>query len=165
LATKPDVIYAPVTSHIIPLFRQIRQLGFTGTIITSDNLTEDLIGQDKGVFEGTFQTMVSDPHNSESESLARLYRARFNKEPKMLAFHSWGYDGVRLMAEALRRSDLRRESIRNTLLSIRDFPGAGGTITFSPEGSWRMPLGVFEVKDGKFSEALKFPRADVPVLP
>jgi ABC-type branched-subunit amino acid transport system substrate-binding protein len=83
----------------------------------------------------------------------------------MLAFHSWGYDGVRLMAEALRRSDLRRESIRNRLLSIRDFPGAGGTITFSPEGSWRMPLGVFEVKDGKFSEALKFPRADVPVLP
>lgn len=69
LATKPNAIYAPVTAHIIPVFRQLRQLGFTGPIITSDDLTEDLIEQGKGIFEGTFQTMVIDPHNTESDNL------------------------------------------------------------------------------------------------
>ena len=67
----------------------------------------------------------------------------------MLAFHGWGYDGVRLIAEALRNSDGRRESVRDALLAIKDFPGVGGTISFSPQGSWRMPLKVFEVRGGR----------------
>jgi ABC-type branched-subunit amino acid transport system substrate-binding protein len=80
--------------------------------------------------------------------LKDLYRKKYEKEPKMLAFHGWGYDGVRLMVEALRRSDLTRESVREALLAVREFPGAGGTITFSGEGSWRMPIKVFTVRNG-----------------
>lgn len=93
--------------------------------------------------------MVAAALNDESKQLGELYRRKFNKEPGMLAFHGWGYDGVRLVAEALRRSEIRRESIRRSLLSIKDFPGAGGVITFSHEGSWRMPLRVYQVKHGR----------------
>lgn len=149
LESKPEVIYAPITSHLIPFFRQLRQLGFSGPVVTSDNLTEDLIAQSGGVFEGAFQTMVADPESSEAEKLKNLYQKKFGKEATMLVFHGWGYDGVRLMAEALRKSDLRRESIRDALLSIKDFPGVGGAVTFSAEGSWRMPLRVFRVVGSK----------------
>jgi branched-chain amino acid transport system substrate-binding protein len=149
LAANPEVIYAPVTSNIIPFFLQMRQVGYTGPLITSDNLTDELIAQGGGVFEGVFQTMVADPENSEAERLKSLYQKKFGKEPKMLAFNGWGYDGVRLTAEALRRSKLTRESVHKELLAIRDFPGAGGMITFSSEGTWRMPLKVFEVRSGK----------------
>jgi branched-chain amino acid transport system substrate-binding protein len=148
LTEKPDLIYAPVTSHLIPFFKQLRQLGYAGPVITSDNLTDELVAQGGGVFEGVFQTMVGEPENPEAERLKVLYQKKFGRAPKMLAFHGWGYDGVRLMAEALAHSDLTRESLREALLAIRSFPGAGGAITFSAEGSWRMPLAVFEVRQG-----------------
>ncbi len=43
-----------------------------------------------------------------------------------------------------------RESVKQSLLAIKNFPGAGGSVTFSNEGSWRMPLNVFKVIDTKF---------------
>lgn len=147
---RPEVVYAPVTAHLIPFFRQIRQLGFKGPIITSDNLTDELISQSSGVFEGAFQSMVADPETEEAQRLKVLYRRKFGREATMLAFHGWGYDGVRLAAEALRRSNLKRESVRDALLSLKNFPGAGGAITFSSEGSWRMPLKIFKIDSGKF---------------
>jgi branched-chain amino acid transport system substrate-binding protein len=150
LKTKPDAVYAPITSNLIPFFKQIRQLGFTGPIITSDNLTEELIVESKGAFEGAYQTMVADPDTKESEKLKSLYKAKFSKKATMLAFHGWGYDGIRLIAEAIRRSNKSGETIRESLLSIKDFQGASGTISFSKEGSWRMPLKVFEVKGKSF---------------
>lgn len=149
LESKPDVIYAPVTAHLASFFRQARQLGFAGPILTSDNLTDELVSHSGGAFEGAYQTMVAAALNDQSKQLGELYRRKFNKEPGMLAFHGWGYDGVRLVAEALQRSEIRRESIRRGLLSIKDFPGAGGVITFSHEGSWRMPLRVYQVKHGR----------------
>jgi branched-chain amino acid transport system substrate-binding protein len=150
LSTKPEVIYAPVTAHLIPFFRQLRQLGFKGPVITSDNLTEELLQQGNGVFDGVYQTMVADPENPEAETLKALYRAKFSKEPTMLAFYGWGYDGVRLMAEALRRSDGRRESLRQALISTKKFQGASGVISFTEEGSWPMPLNVFQVVGSHF---------------
>lgn len=74
IASKPEIIYAPITSHLIPFFRQLRQLGFEGPVITSDNITEELIAQGDGVFEGVFQTMVADPQNAEANRLKSLYR-------------------------------------------------------------------------------------------
>jgi branched-chain amino acid transport system substrate-binding protein len=150
LRTKPEVIYAPITAHLVPFFRQLSQLGYTGKVITSDNLTEDHIAQDPKIFEGILQTMVADPNNPEAERLKSLYRERFAEEPTMLAFHSWGYDGVRLMAHALRDSLASGRPLRDALLLIQNFPGAGGSISFSPEGSWRMPLKVFVVRGGRF---------------
>jgi ABC-type branched-subunit amino acid transport system substrate-binding protein len=72
----------------------------------------------------------------------------------MLAFHSWGYDGVRLMAQALNEVASKKRPLREALLEIKDFPGAGGRISFSAEGSWRMPLEVLQIKGGKFVKTL-----------
>ncbi len=154
IKSNPEVIYAPITSHLLPFFKQLHQLGYKGEIITSDNLTEDLISQGAGVFEGAYQTMVADPETTESYTLKHLYRQKFAKEPTMLAFHSWGYDGVRLMAQALNEVASKKRPLREALLEIKDFPGAGGRISFSAEGSWRMPLEVLQIKGGKFVKTL-----------
>jgi hypothetical protein len=53
------------------------------------------------------------------------------------------------MAHALREHDLTGTPVRDCLLQIKRFSGATGEITFSEEGSWRSPLKVFEVRDGK----------------
>jgi branched-chain amino acid transport system substrate-binding protein len=149
IKSNPEVIYAPITSHLIPFFKQLNQLGYVGKIITSDNLTEELIQQSASVFEGVYQTMVADPDTPDSNRLRQLYKKRFLKEPTMLAFNSWGYDGIRLMAQGLIDAETKKILLREALLAIRDFSGAGGNISFSTEGSWRMPLEVFQVRGGK----------------
>lgn len=154
LKTKPEVIYAPITSNLIPFFKQLRQLGYSGPVVTSDNLTEELIAESNGAFEGVYQTMVGVPNNEETSKLALLYKKKFSKNPSMIAFHGWGYDGIRLIAEAIKNSDLTRNSIRESLLAIQNFNGASGKISFSIEGSWRMPLSVFVVRGKKFSTKL-----------
>ena len=145
----PEAIYAPITAHTIPFFKQLKQLGYAGKVITSDNITDQVIAQSDGALEGVMQTMASDPDNPEALHLKRLYKERFAKEPLMMVFHSWGYDGVRLMAHALKEHDLTGTPVRDCLLQIKRFRGATGEITFSEEGSWRSPLKVFEVRDGK----------------
>lgn len=152
LASKPEVIYAPITSNLLAFFRQLRQLGFNGSLITSDNLTEDILLQGNKAFEGVYQTMVADPSGEKAAQLAKLYEKKFLRKPTMLVFHGWGYDGVHLIAHALKNSDLTRRGLRDALLKVRNFPGVGGAITFSSEGSWRMPLKVFKVENHKFVE-------------
>ena len=154
LEKKPEVLYAPINGHFIPFFRQLGQLGYAGHVITSDNLTDELVQSAPEVFEGVYQTMVGEPDNDESRKLATLYERRFGKKPTMLAFHGWGYDGVRLIAEALRKGDVSRSAVQEGLLGLREFPGASGAISFSPEGTWRSPLRMFKVTSGRLTAAL-----------
>jgi hypothetical protein len=53
------------------------------------------------------------------------------------------------MAQGLIDAETKKILLREALLAIRDFSGAGGNISFSTEGSWRMPLEVFQVRGGK----------------
>ncbi len=150
LNKKPDVIYAPVTSHILTFFRQARQLGFKGPIITSDNLNEQEIELDKTVFEGVFQSLVTDPETENAHRLKKLYEETHNRPARMLIYYAWGYDGVGLLAEAIRKSTLTRESVGEQLRLLKDYPGALGNISFTPEGSWKMRVKMFRVADGRF---------------
>lgn len=68
-----------------------------------------------------------------------------------MIYHAWGYDGVKLFADALARSSFTRESVRTELANGKGYDGALGIISFTPEGSWKMNVKMFQVKQGKLT--------------
>jgi branched-chain amino acid transport system substrate-binding protein len=88
----------------------------------------------------------------EAKEFAAAYKKRFGAEPD-----NWGpmgYGGMRVMAEALRRSlpNPTRDKIRDNLAAIKDFPTLFGSGKFSYDAN-RAPFygtNILMVKDGKF---------------
>lgn len=143
----PDVLYVPVNPHLEALVRQIREQGLTCPIITSDNITTALLRTNPKVFAGVYQSMVADPTGVETHELAKKYQARFGHPADLILFVGWGYDAVRLYANAMASGGFSRTSIRDALAHTRDFRGASGTITINPEGSSRMMASMFRIEE------------------
>lgn len=71
------------------------------------------------------------------------------KEPGTYAAMS--YDATRVLLEALKNGCTDRESVREFLNTIEDFPGAAGDITFDENGDvLKAPLKLV-IKDGKYA--------------
>ncbi|MFE7062064.1 ABC transporter substrate-binding protein [Sutcliffiella sp. NPDC057660] len=80
------------------------------------------------------------------------YTAEYDAEPTN--FGSYGYDNLMLVVEALKSGATDRESIRDYLENkVKDYVGATGIFTFSPEdhnGLKADSMVLAEIKDGKW---------------
>jgi branched-chain amino acid transport system substrate-binding protein len=146
--SKPDVVYAPISSHLSVFFRQLRALGYRGKVITSDNLNDDVIKQAPESIEGVYQTMIATPQNAKLEKVKLLYTAKFHRPADMPIYYAWGYDSVYLLARAISRSNGDRVSVRQQLQET-NYEGALGNISFTSEGSWPDKVSVFVVRQGQ----------------
>jgi branched-chain amino acid transport system substrate-binding protein len=101
-----------------------------------------------------FPTQISedDAQYEVISSFYDSYTAEYDGEPTN--FGSYGYDNLMLVVEALKSGATDRESIRDYLENkVKDYVGATGTFTFSPEdhnGLKADSMVLAEVKDGKW---------------
>lgn len=146
---KPAVIYAPIVAKLPLFFKQLRQAGFKGQVITSDNLNDEIISTDPSAFEGVYQSQVADPETERAKHLQILYAKKFSKPSSMLVYNAWGYDGLWLFAKALNSGEISREALRRSLEKLAPHNGALGEISFNQGGSWRMPASIFKIISGK----------------
>ncbi|MFD1737296.1 ABC transporter substrate-binding protein [Bacillus salitolerans] len=102
-----------------------------------------------------FPTQIpeSDPQYAVISSFYDSYKEAYGSEPTN--FGSYGYDNVMLIVEALKSGATDREGIRNYLeTEVKDYVGATGIFTFSPEdhnGLKADSMVLAEVKDGKWT--------------
>lgn len=78
------------------------------------------------------------------------FAAKYGHPPDLMSGYS--YDGVRLLAEAMKAAGDDRAKLRDALESITDFPGVLGTFSFSPTDHVGIHGGFAEwkVEGGKF---------------
>jgi branched-chain amino acid transport system substrate-binding protein len=79
------------------------------------------------------------------------WRAKFNRDPTQ--YEGMGYDAMLVMGEAMKRAAekgrLTKESLRDALYTVKDFPGGTGPITILANGDVERPLPFVQLKDGK----------------
>jgi len=148
-ALNPGIMYVPIDSNILPFFKQIRQLGITTPLITSDILDKELYDQGKGIFEGVFQSQTGDPEFPASIKMKELYKKKYGHEADFLLLTAWGYDAVNVIAASIEKAGADREAIKNELYKVKAFQGASGEITFNEKGSAPREVRVFRVHNGK----------------
>ncbi|MBX7142940.1 MAG: ABC transporter substrate-binding protein [Oligoflexia bacterium] len=145
-----DLAYAPIDAQMMAFYKQWRQAKFEQPVVSTDIITEDNLVAASALFEGVFQSMTADPMYSATRAMLDSYREYFGRECQQILLTAWGYDGIRVLAEAFKKaasSDLMKEE----LYKLKDFEGATGRIAFSSVGSSPRVPSMFKVVDGKFS--------------
>ncbi len=138
-AAKPDAIFLAgvVTPENVLMLRAYRQLGLKMPILASYNLSVPVyMNVAKGLLDGLAYVDAFDPAKPELQKFIAAWRKDHAEDPNGL--HGYGYDGVYLVADALRRAGaVDKEKLRAAMQSTRGFNGVmgakGSSYTF-PEG-------------------------------
>ena len=144
-----QAIYAPLIANQDVFFRRARELGYTGVLLSGDTVNEQIIKNAGGSAEGVIFTQTWEPESSLNLDLKRQYEKKYGKKPEMSVFVGLGYDDVRLIAQAIKKAGSSDpEKIKEALFTVKDFEGAGGSISINDFGSSTKVERVFFVKDG-----------------
>ena len=150
-SSRAEAVYAPLATNLMTFAKQIHAGGVTTPIITSDVINAHLISESRGVFEGYYQTMTTEPAGEGAEKLKKLYEKRYGKEIPNLTLTALGFDAMKLYIHAILSGASTRAELKDALAKAKDVPGAFGPMTMSEKGSVPKFVGVYQVKDGAFT--------------
>ncbi|MBT3181949.1 MAG: ABC transporter substrate-binding protein [Deltaproteobacteria bacterium] len=89
--------------------------------------------------------------NSSVASFVSKFKGAYGIDPTLL--EASGYDSMRLIIAAIQQNGAQnRDTIRDALLRIVNFPGVAGRISFDKNGDARRQLYVLTVKDGEIRQ-------------
>jgi len=152
-AVAPDAIFLPGYYGEVGLIaRQARQLGIKVPFLGGDGwVGSSLIPVAGRALDGSFFSGHCSMENPDPvlQDFAKKYRAKYHSEPDDMA--ALGYDGMLLMADAIKRAgSTDAEAIRAALASTKDFPGATGKISIDENRNARKAAVIQTVGGGKF---------------
>lgn len=137
-AAQPDAMFMAgvLTAENVLILKAYRQYGLKFPIHSSYNLSVPVyMTVAKGLINGVTFVDAYDPEKPEVKAFEAAYRKATGKAPFNL--HGYGYDGIMLVAEAIRRAGAPdREKIRAAMqsLSFAGVMGAKGMKYSFPEG-------------------------------
>jgi branched-chain amino acid transport system substrate-binding protein len=153
LDPQPDFLFISANpGEIGTIVKQARDLGLNMPIVGGDGydtpLLAELAGPASDVFFTTHQGIYDQTPISEAFNTA--YEAEYGNPPEAV-FAALGYDGIKLMADAIERAGtIDGAAVRDALAATQGFEGVTGTISYEP-GS-RIPsksVALIEVVDGE----------------
>jgi branched-chain amino acid transport system substrate-binding protein len=154
LDPQPDFLFISANpGEIGTIVRQARDLGLTMPIVGGDGYDTPLLAELGGdaatnVFFTTHQGIYDKTPVSEAFNAA--YEGEYGKPPEAV-FAALGYDGIKLMADAITRAGtIDGAAVRDALAATQDFQAVTGTISYE-QGS-RIPsksVALIEATDGK----------------
>lgn len=148
----PDLVYAPLSDNPLAFWKQLGTSAYRGARISSDTITQEIVNQLGEVANGILTTQLIDPSGLRTDHMLHLYREKFKRECTQLFLVGLGYDALHLAVEALRRAEsLSGPDIARAIYSLRDFPGAAGEISVTPQGSVIKPASMFVVRNGRLT--------------
>ena len=137
-AAKPDAMFMAgvLTPENVLILRAYRQMGLKFPIHSSYNLSvPQYMSVAKGLLNGITFVDAYDPEKPEVKKFEADYRKATGKLPYNI--HGYGYDGIRMVAEAIKRAgSADKEKIRAAMqsLTFSGVMGAKGMKYVFPEG-------------------------------
>lgn len=128
-----------------------RQAGIQAQFFGFDRLKEDGFAKTAGpAAEGTTIAYFFNPERTDQSwvDFVARYQKRWGEKPDVYA--AYGYDGARLMIEAIQKAGPNRFRIRNYLANLDEWDGVTGHMVF--DGRWDniVPMAMAEFKAGKW---------------
>jgi branched-chain amino acid transport system substrate-binding protein len=143
------VVYGTNTEDVAVIQRQYRQLGspyrYLGSVSSGGR---DCIRLAKEAAEGLMAVADFVPGQSPvNKKYAEDYRKEYGED--FDANSVWAYDGLKILADAIRKAGEDRNKIREAILATQGYKGALGTFSFTPNGDGLSEVSVIQIKGGK----------------
>ena len=131
------------------LVARLRAEGVKAKFFGFDRLKEEGFRREAGAAaEGMTITYFFNPARTDAPwvDFVRRFRQRYNEDPEVYA--AYGYDGAKLMIEAIRKSGPNRYRVREYLGSLEQWEGVTGHMIF--DGRWDniVPISIARHRDG-----------------
>jgi branched-chain amino acid transport system substrate-binding protein len=127
-AANPQALFLTgvVTAENTLVLRAYRELGLAMPVLANYNMSVPVyMSVAKGLLDGIVFVDTFDPDKPEVKRFVEAYKKESGSEPYNL--HGYGYDGVYLVADAIRRAgSLDKEKIRAAMQSTQGFAGVMG---------------------------------------
>nr|XP_061813394.1 leu/Ile/Val-binding protein homolog 3-like [Nerophis lumbriciformis] len=146
----PDAVYlAAYAEGISSMILELHTAGFEGKILTTQAFADVKWIQKTGeAAEGVLLTKTVfeiDSEYAHIKTFVNAYREKFGEEPNIWA--AYGYDSLRVLAEAMRGRSADSYELLKGIRGIKDFPGVIGSIQFDERGDVKIFPRVYIVKD------------------
>ena len=153
---KPDAIrLACLYQEAALIAKKAREMGITIPIVGNNGINSPQYIKSAGI--ASDNSVVASPwfpgkEDAGVKKFVAAYKERFKKEPDQFAAQA--YDALKIMASALDKSgsNTDRKKLRDSLSTIKDFPGVTGKFAFDAKRNPAMDVTVLIVKDGQFIE-------------
>ncbi|ADL42463.1 Extracellular ligand-binding receptor [Caldicellulosiruptor obsidiansis OB47] len=155
---KPDVIFAPVYYDEAGLIiKQARELGIKVPILGGDGFDDPKVVEKAGK-ENANNVFFSAHYSSQDtdkkvQDFIKKYKTKYNQEPN--AFAALGYDLGYFIADALKRANLKfdsvtkdRERLKIAIENTKNFVGVTGVININKMHNAEKSAVIIELKDG-----------------
>lgn len=155
---KPDVIFAPVYYDEAGLIiKQARELGIKAPILGGDGFDDPKVVEKAGK-ENANNVFFSAHYSSQDtdkkvQNFIKKYKTKYNQEPN--AFAALGYDLGYFIADALKRANLKfdsvtkdRERLKIAIENTKNFVGVTGVININKMHNAEKSAVIIELKDG-----------------
>lgn len=131
------------------LQRQMRQFGSPFKFLGSPSAaSKDSLNLAKEAAEGIWAVVDFVPgQTEENRRYADAYRKEFNLDYDSLSV--WTYDGLKILANAIKKGGEDRDKIRQAILATQGYKGAQGTFSFTPNGDGLTEVSVVQIEKGK----------------
>lgn len=149
---RPDATFMNIQiDQGIPMFRQAAEIGFKSQCFSAQGIATTEMEQQAGKeAEGTVALAFYHPDNPDpaSQEFTRNFRKRY---PTAKADHYdvQAYDGIYIIADALRRGGTDRERFVQGLATTKNLKGVLGSTTFDPCGQSSARLMLVQFRGGR----------------
>lgn len=130
---------------------RLREAGIQARFYGFDRLKEESFARAAGAAaEGMTITYFFNPARQDAPwtAFVRRFETRYGEKPDIYA--AYGYDGAKLMIEAIRRAGPNRYRVRDYLASLEEWQGVTGPMIF--DGRWDniVPISVAAYRGGEW---------------
>ncbi len=148
--TNPDAWYVcALYSQTGLVLKQAKELGFQkqafGIVAAESKKLFDVAGD---AAEGLIFASTKFSCDQAKEFCA-AYKQKYGAEPNDYRA-AFGYDSLKLLAEAIKRKDATPLGIQQGLLSVQNYAGATGLTSFDADGNAQKEVVVKQVQNGTF---------------
>ena len=153
---KPDALMvASLYQEASLIAKKARELGINVPIVGNNGINSPQYIKSAG--KAADNSIVASPwfpgkEDAGVKKFVASYREKYKKDPDQFAAQA--YDALKIMATALEKSgsNTDRKKLRDSLATIKDFPGVTGKFAFDAKRNPAMDVTVLIIKDGQFVE-------------
>lgn len=152
-ATNPDVIFLPgYYEEVGKIIKQARELGINVPFVGGDGWDSPKLAEIAGAeaLNNTFFTnhYSHEATNPESVAFVAAYEKKFKAKPD--ALNVLGYDGLKLMADAVERAgSIEGDKVAKALAETKGFKAVTGALDINETHDAIKSAVIIEFKDGK----------------